>query len=146
MSDKEILRYKEYRGSIESSVEDECLYGKVLFVRDTILYEGNTIPELKKAFEAAVDAYLESCEAVGREPQKSYTGSFNVRIGGDRHKKLACLAHINSDSINSHICKALDNYFESKTVMEEGEWRAPVLGTTAAKQRSAGRVNFKLVS
>ena len=57
-----LLKYKGYSGSIEFTPEDNCLFGKVLDLhRDIVLYEGNTIDELRKDFEEAVDFYLESC-------------------------------------------------------------------------------------
>lgn len=53
------LEYKGYTGSVEYSVEDNCLYGKVLGVsRHAITYEGKDLYELKKDFEGAIDDYL----------------------------------------------------------------------------------------
>jgi predicted HicB family RNase H-like nuclease len=51
--------YKDYQGSVETSVEDKCLYGKLLNISDLILYEGMTTDELEKNFKASVDDYLE---------------------------------------------------------------------------------------
>lgn len=44
------LEYKGYKGSVEqASKADNCLCGKVLGMsKDLILYEGNTIDELRK--------------------------------------------------------------------------------------------------
>ena len=45
------LEYKGYKGSVEYSKADNCLFGKVLGMsKDLILYEGNTIDELKADF------------------------------------------------------------------------------------------------
>ena len=42
------LEYEGYKGSIEYSEADNCLFGKVLGIsKDLILYEGNTIDELQ---------------------------------------------------------------------------------------------------
>lgn len=54
----DVLIYKGYVGSIEISLEDGCLYGKILGIRDLVLYEGNTLTELENDFRAAVDVYL----------------------------------------------------------------------------------------
>lgn len=41
------------------SEADNCLFGKVLGIsKDLILYEGNTIDELRVDFECAIDSYL----------------------------------------------------------------------------------------
>ena len=35
-----------------------------------ILYEGDTVEELSKEFEKAIDAYLEECQKDGIEPEQ----------------------------------------------------------------------------
>lgn len=108
MSNKQSFKHRGYEGSIETSVEDECLFGKILFVRDLILYHGSTIPELKAAFIEAVDQYLEDCEELGKSPDKPCTGSFNVRIGTDRHKTLSAMSWHSDTSINKLVEEAVD--------------------------------------
>ena len=69
------LEYKGYKGSVEYSKADNCLCGKVLGMsKDLILYEGNTIDELRADFEAGVESYLAGCLADGVEPRKPYSG------------------------------------------------------------------------
>lgn len=87
------LEYKGYIGSVEFSAEDKRLFGKVLFIDSLLMYSGESIRELEAAFHETVDAYLELCAAKGREPNKSYSGSFNIRIGSDLHRKCAIEAH-----------------------------------------------------
>ena len=53
------LEYKGYKGSVEYSKEDNCLFGKVQGMsKDLIAYEGQALDELRKDFEAGVDSYL----------------------------------------------------------------------------------------
>ena len=56
------MHYKGYTGSVEFSDVDKVYYGKVLYVKDLISYEGKNIKELKKDFKHAVDIYLEVSE------------------------------------------------------------------------------------
>lgn len=67
----ETLEHKGYSGSIEASLEDRMLFGEVLLIRDTIIYQGRNIDELEESFKLAVDQYLKDCEAMGREPNKA---------------------------------------------------------------------------
>ena len=69
------LEYKGYKGSIEYSKEDDCLFGKVqgLGKNVLILYEGNTVAELRKDFEGVIDSKLEGCKERGVTPQKPYS-------------------------------------------------------------------------
>jgi predicted HicB family RNase H-like nuclease len=59
--------YKGFYGSIEKGVEDDCFYGKILDVLDLVLYESGNLKELEKAFQKAVDEYLEDCISAGKE-------------------------------------------------------------------------------
>ena len=114
------LQYKGYTGSMVASIEDRCIWGKILYITDLVDYEAQTVDELEKEFKLAVDDYLDDCMKFGREPAKPCKGSFNVRIGEDRHKKAAIMANREKTTINNIIVKALDEYFvgqsEKKTV------------------------------
>ena len=86
------LEYKGYKGSVEYSKADNCLFGKVLGMsKDLILYEGNTIDELKADFEAGIDNYIAGCVADGIEPRKPYSGTLNIRISPEFIARLPCL-------------------------------------------------------
>ena len=43
------------------------------------------------------------CEQVGKEPEKVYKGSFNVRIDLELHKKASILAQAEHISLNQFI-------------------------------------------
>lgn len=64
MNDK-LFRHAGYEGSAEVSVEDECLYGKILGITDLVAYEADTVKQLHEAFVEAVDNYMNQCEKLG---------------------------------------------------------------------------------
>jgi len=71
------LHYKGYRGSVAYSEVDHCLFGKVLGLTDSlILYEGSTLAELKRDFEAGIDHYLDDCAEEGMQPEIPHKLSF----------------------------------------------------------------------
>lgn len=74
-----MLQHRGYFGSIEASPEDNCLFGRLQFIRSLVNYEGETVAELTQAFRDAVDDYLNDCAATGRDPEIPCKGSFNVR-------------------------------------------------------------------
>mgnify|MGYP000008489681 CR=1 FL=1 len=113
------LTYKNYTGSIEVSLEDNCLFGKVLFINDLVMYEGETLPELKACFEEAVDDYLKDCEESGDEPNKPFKGSFNVRITPELHKKAATYAACSGSNLNQFVSDAIQDKLDGKTVTYE---------------------------
>lgn len=104
-----ILKYKNYAGIVSYSEEDEVFFGKVEGVNALINFEGESVKELKKAFEEAIDDYLAYCEAEGLSPDKTYTGVLNIRISPDIHSRIAALARETGTTINSYIKQALEN-------------------------------------
>ena len=57
-----MMSYKGYAARIEYSDEDGCFIGHVAGIRDVVGFHGETVTELRSAFEEAVDDYLVSCE------------------------------------------------------------------------------------
>lgn len=104
-----LLSYKNYNGSVVYSEEDECLFGKVIGIKSLISYEGNSVKELKKDFENAIDDYLSDCKERGIEPEQPYKGSFNVRINPDLHRSIAIYAMEHGKSLNSVVEEAIGN-------------------------------------
>ena len=75
------IQYKGYVGSVEFSEEDGIFYGKVMGIRSLISYEGESAKELLDDFHGAIDDYLETCKAEGKEPEVAFKGSFNMGSG-----------------------------------------------------------------
>ena len=104
------LEYKGYKGSVEYSKEDNCLFGKVQGMsKALILYEGKTVDELRKDFEEGVDSYLEACRADGVEPAKPYSGRLNLRMSSELHSRVAAFVSSTETTINDFINRAITN-------------------------------------
>lgn len=101
------LKYKGYIGTVNLSSEDEVFYGKIHGINDVVTFEGESVKKLKNAFEESVDDYLESCEALNKQAEKTFKGSFNVRVSSELHKKAAFIASKNSISLNDFVKKAI---------------------------------------
>lgn len=101
------MKCKGYEGTIEYTLEDGVLFGKVQGIKSLISYEGNTIPELEKDFHKSIDAYLDSCKCHGDTPEKPFKGKFNVRISPNLHRKLANYAAAKHQSLNASVEEAI---------------------------------------
>jgi predicted HicB family RNase H-like nuclease len=106
---KDIITYKEFIGSVHFNAEDEVFFGKIEGIDDLVTFEGNTVIDLKKAFEDAVDDYLELCSRNEKEIEKSYRGNFNIRISPELHKKVKRTAIKMGISLNQFIQKAVED-------------------------------------
>jgi predicted HicB family RNase H-like nuclease len=103
-----IMEYKGYAAFIHYSDEDEVFYGKVEGIRDLISFGGKSAKELKKAFRESIDEYLEDCKREGKEPDKPYKGSFNVRVSPELHSKAAIMATKRGITLNQLVKNALE--------------------------------------
>ena len=103
-----MIQYKGYIGSVEFSEKDKIFYGKVMGIRSLISYEGESARELLEDFHGAVDDYLESCKAEGKEPEVAFKGSFNIRLSPELHKRIYIYAAAHQMSMNRYIEEILE--------------------------------------
>lgn len=101
-----MLKYKNYCGSVETSLDDMVLHGKIECIADVVTYEADSLPALKRAFEEAVDDYLETCSAIGKQPEKAMSGTFNVRVGENLHKDAYLSAKNQGLNLNEFVKKS----------------------------------------
>jgi predicted HicB family RNase H-like nuclease len=104
----DILQYKEYYATVHFNADDEVFHGKVLGINDVVSFEGTTVKELKLAFEEAVDDYLETCKELGKHPDKTYKGTFNVRISASLHRDAARYAAAKNMTLNDFVKQAIN--------------------------------------
>ena len=108
-----IMEYKGYHTRIEFDTESMSLRGKIEGINDYVDFEAEDISTIEAEFHTAVDDYLEFCAEVGKEPEKEYKGTFNVRILPDLHRKLALRAFMDGQSLNAEVEKAITIYVEN---------------------------------
>lgn len=104
----DVISYKDYLASVHYSNEDDVFFGKILGIDDLITFEGQSVNELKDALKDAVEDYLQICKAQNKPAEKSYKGSFNVRIPTTLHKDAAMTASRKQLSLNDFVKKAID--------------------------------------
>ena len=69
-------------------------------IRDIICFHGESVKELRTAFEEAVDDYLTTCQKAGKQPQTPYLGRLMLRIPPEIHAAVAQAAEVSGKSIN----------------------------------------------
>jgi len=97
-----------YYGAVHYSDGDQVFYGKIMYIKDLVSYEGIDVQSLRKAFEEAVDDYLELCRDQRRDPDKPFKGNFNVRVDPDLHRRVAFAASNQGIALNRFVIKALE--------------------------------------
>ncbi len=103
------MTYKGYTGAFEYDEDADIFHGDVLHITDVVTFEGRSIDELKAALADSVEDYLEFCRKHDREPQKPYSGRFNLRISPDLHRRIAEHAAHSGKSINAWVTDSLEH-------------------------------------
>lgn len=107
------LEYKGYKGTVEYSKEDDCLFGKVVGMsKDLIAYEGQTLSELREDFKNGIDSYINTCIADGVEPRKPFSGKLVLRMSSELHGLVYTHASKQGVAINYFINKAITKEIE----------------------------------
>lgn len=102
------MTYKGFAARVEYSEEDGCFIGHIAGIRDVIGFHGESVAELRAAFEEAADDYLETCKKLGREPNKPYSGQFRLRLPPELHARAAMAAEAHGKSLNTWVSDVIE--------------------------------------
>ena len=72
------MLYRGYAARIEYSNDDGCFIGHIAGIDDVVGFHGESVAELRAAFEEAVDDSLQTCGKLNRSPQKPKLYSGNL--------------------------------------------------------------------
>ena len=98
------MNYKGYNANVFYSDEYECFVGRVMGIRDSITFDGESVQEIRQAFQEAIDFYLET----NPHPQKPFSGRFMLRLPADVHARAAMRAAREGKSLNQWAVDALE--------------------------------------
>ena len=61
-----VMNYQGYTVRIEYSDEDSLFVGHITGIKDIVGFHGDSVRELREAFEVAVTDYLETCSKLAQ--------------------------------------------------------------------------------
>jgi predicted HicB family RNase H-like nuclease len=102
------MNYKGYHAKIEFDPEDHILVGRIIGIRDVVVFHGESVNELETAFREAVDDYLAACAELGQDPNKPYSGNLMLRIPPEIHAAVATAAETGGKNINQWAAGVLE--------------------------------------
>ncbi len=94
------MTYKGYVARVEYDAEDRIFVGHVIGIKEAGAFHGSTVDELDAAFQETVNHYLEICEKLGQNPNKSYSGKLMLLVKPEVHAAVATAAEVSGKSIN----------------------------------------------
>ena len=104
-----MMEYKGFLGLVSYDDEAKIFHGDVINTRDVITFQGKSVDQLEKSFRESINDYLDWCKKDGVDPEKPYSGKFNLRISPELHKQVALAAHKKNVSLNKFVEKALQD-------------------------------------
>jgi predicted HicB family RNase H-like nuclease len=73
-----------------------------------LVFDGQTVNEVKKSFYSVVDEYIEDCAKEGVEPKKPFSGQFMTRLKPRLHQELFISAKKAGKSMNTFVEETLE--------------------------------------
>lgn len=107
-----MMKYKGYTGHVEYDADAKIFHGEVLGIKDVVTFQGTNVSEIEQAFTESIDDYLSFCKERGEEPDRPFSGKFNLRIPSDLHAKLSIAAQLHGESLNNYITKTLQRFVD----------------------------------
>ncbi|WP_186397685.1 type II toxin-antitoxin system HicB family antitoxin [Stappia sp. TSB10GB4] len=111
------IRYKGFQGAVDW--DNGVLFVRVLHVDDVLIAECARADEVESVFRDLVDAYIEDCVELGKEPQKPFSGSFNVRVSPEVHARAAMAAADEGVTLNRWVASAIEERLKGRFEVNE---------------------------
>ncbi|MBL1275400.1 MAG: type II toxin-antitoxin system HicB family antitoxin [Ectothiorhodospiraceae bacterium] len=108
------MEYKNYIGQVEFDDEANIFHGEVINTRDVITFQGQSVSELRQAFEESIDDYLSFCKERQESPDKPFSGQFLVRGNPDLHRDIFAAAAKAGKSLNAYVIDKLDKLVHTR--------------------------------
>jgi predicted HicB family RNase H-like nuclease len=102
------MEYKEYLGKVEFDDEANIFHGEIVNIRDVITFEGQSVDELRQAFEDSIEDYLAFCAERGEQPEQPFSGRFTVRLSPEEHRRVILAAIKAGKQLDSWVADVLE--------------------------------------
>ena len=107
-----MMEYKGYQAAITYEGDTNSLHGRVLGIRDVIVFEGSSVEEMEKEFRFSIDDYLALCAERGQEANRPFSGHVALRLTPELHRRAASSARISGKSLNAWLVAIVTNALE----------------------------------
>lgn len=103
-----IMEVDGYKAKIEYDAELDEFRGEILGLNGSADFYGKNPAALRREFRSSLAVFLQVCKEKGIQPQKTYSGKFNLRIPPDLHGRIATRASSENKSINQWVSETLE--------------------------------------
>ncbi len=103
-----------YKAVINYDPEIEMFRGEFIGLNGGADFYATNVKALHKEGKASLEMFLGMCKKDGVEPEKHYSGKFNVRLNSDLHANLVVAATAEGKSINQWVVDVLSSSIEHR--------------------------------
>ncbi len=102
-----IMEVEGYKAKIEYDPELDQFRGEILGLNGSADFYGKSPSALRKEFKKSLKVFLEVCEEKQINPNREFSGKFNLRIPPKLHGEIAARASAEDKSINQWVTEML---------------------------------------
>ncbi len=105
-----MLEYKGYIAEVVYDDEAEVLHARVINSGSYPIAnaEATDAEGIKREFRISIDEYLASCEELGIEPVKPFSGDLRLRLGSELHQMATVASMEAGVSLNTWIKQVVE--------------------------------------
>jgi predicted HicB family RNase H-like nuclease len=109
------LSYRGFQASVDIKPLRKLLVGRVLGVSPALEFSGESVASLIDAFHRRIDAHIEACAKAKRPVRRAYSGTFQVRISPDLHRRAAeAASELGVPLTSDFVAAALTAYLDRR--------------------------------
>jgi len=134
-----MMQHNGYVGQVTFDDEAGIFHGEVINTRDVITFQGDSVAELRQAFQDSVADYLAFCKQRGESPEKPLSGKFVTRIPPELHRQINEAAALAGKSLNAWVTEQLKMaVYRKETIKMPGKLAKSTRPITKSKGKLKG--------
>ncbi|MCP4681896.1 MAG: type II toxin-antitoxin system HicB family antitoxin [Desulfobacterales bacterium] len=102
------MKHGDYIAKIDFDPDIGMFHGRIINIHSVINFYGKSVEELQAEFESSLQVYLDVCKEKGIDPDKPYSGRFNIRMSPEQHGRFAQYAAKQSKSLNAWALEVME--------------------------------------
>ena len=107
------MEYKGYDARVTFDDEAGILHGEVAGIRDVVTFQGQSVTELRGAFQESIDDYIRFCKERGKTPETPYSGEIPLKLSPELHRAAAKAAQAEGKTLNAWLADIIKKMADS---------------------------------
>jgi len=109
-----IMDIEGYKAIIKYDPGLDKFRGEFIGLNGGADFYATTIEELKKEGRISLNVFLEMCREEGLDPNKKYSGTFNLRVPPELHAEIAARSAAEGKSLNKCVTDLIEDAVHSQ--------------------------------